>query len=173
MTLGEKLKRLRILTGITQADMAKQTQISAPTLSCLEQDTRPLTMKNATRLAKFYNTTTEELLDPDITAEELYAAHHSAAIEYITTTTPNIVPNKLVCTAEIIRLAQQLFAMPGFSQNDHAELLEALNQLYTARTSATASKPPVQKSKPKSSQASEPDIPDNPIKVTATVLTGN
>ena len=40
MTFGERLKKARIDSGINQADAAKKSEMSRPTLSAIEADKR-------------------------------------------------------------------------------------------------------------------------------------
>ncbi len=53
MTLGERLKRLRELAGISQGELARRAGINRPTISQLESgQIKNITVETAKRLAK-------------------------------------------------------------------------------------------------------------------------
>ena len=62
MTLGERLKRLRELAGLSQNELAKRARISRPIISALESDKqKSLTLDNARRLARALGVTLDML----------------------------------------------------------------------------------------------------------------
>lgn len=63
MTLGRKLKQLRIQRKLNQEDVAKQLNISTGAYGLYEQDRRSPNHDMLKLLAQFYNVSIDELLD--------------------------------------------------------------------------------------------------------------
>ncbi len=62
MTIGERLKQLRELKGLSQNGLAKRAGISQPVISDLERDVRQdMTLDTAQRLAKALGVTLDML----------------------------------------------------------------------------------------------------------------
>lgn len=66
MTLGRKLKQLRIQRKLNQEDVAKQLNISTGAYGLYEQDRRSPNHEMLKLLAQFYNVSIDELLDNKI-----------------------------------------------------------------------------------------------------------
>ena len=65
MTIGQKLKKLRSEKGITQKDLADQLRVTFQTISKWEKDENEPDLATISRLAKFYNVSTDYLLNDD------------------------------------------------------------------------------------------------------------
>jgi len=63
--LGEKIKRLRELQGISQEKLAKQMQISRPAISQIETADRKIAADELIKLAEIFNISVNNLLDFD------------------------------------------------------------------------------------------------------------
>jgi DNA-binding XRE family transcriptional regulator len=59
---GEVIRRLRVLSGLSQKQLAKKSGISASAIHGLEQDQRSPTPSTLAKLAAAMNTTTEDML---------------------------------------------------------------------------------------------------------------
>ena len=68
-TLGNRLRLLRLLMGLTQADLAEETGLSRSYISMLENGSRHLTLVSATYLAPSLGVLVEDLLGSSIAEE--------------------------------------------------------------------------------------------------------
>ena len=62
MTFGEKLRHVRRMRGLTQAELAEKTDTSNVTISLYERGLRDPSFANLRRLAKSLNVTADYLL---------------------------------------------------------------------------------------------------------------
>lgn len=65
MTIGQKLKKLRIKKGITQLEVAKHVGVNFQTIYKYEKDIVVPPTEMLLKLAKYFNVTTDFLLDTD------------------------------------------------------------------------------------------------------------
>jgi transcriptional regulator with XRE-family HTH domain len=77
MTFGERLKRLRELAGLSQAELARRSRLNRANINMLESGARTgLTVESARRLARALNVTLDYLVgdsvfgDPDAEEDE-------------------------------------------------------------------------------------------------------
>ena len=60
--VGARIKEFRELKGISQKELAATLGINPTLMSKIEKEARPLTVKELSRLADFFNVTTDSLL---------------------------------------------------------------------------------------------------------------
>lgn len=65
MKFGFYLKTQRVLAGLSQSELAKQTGLSQAAISRWEDDLRIPNIENCLILAKFYNISIDELIGRD------------------------------------------------------------------------------------------------------------
>lgn len=63
MNIGEKLRKLRVESGMTQEELAKKLEVSRPLITQLERGTKVLSMNLATDIAKVLNCKLEDLIN--------------------------------------------------------------------------------------------------------------
>lgn len=62
MNIGEKLRKLREESGMTQKELAKKLEVSRPLITQLERGTKVLSMNLAIDIAKVLNCKLEDLI---------------------------------------------------------------------------------------------------------------
>jgi transcriptional regulator with XRE-family HTH domain len=72
MTRGEKVKHIRVLRGMTQAELAKATGLSPSYVSEVENDRSEMSVKSLEKIAKAFNVDAAFFFDDHaVTIEEL------------------------------------------------------------------------------------------------------
>jgi transcriptional regulator with XRE-family HTH domain len=66
MTLGQKIKQLRVLHGFSQDEMAEKLGVGLQTYSRLERDVNDVTIGRLKQIAKVFGVSPAELLDSQI-----------------------------------------------------------------------------------------------------------
>ena len=67
---GRRLKILRINKNLTQAELAEKLNLSQPTIFQYESGSRKVPLDVLKKLAKFYDLTLDELIEPEETEEQ-------------------------------------------------------------------------------------------------------
>lgn len=65
MTLGEKIKKLRLAKGLTQADLAEQIHVTFQTVSKWENDENEPDVSTLRELARVFECSLDYLLSPN------------------------------------------------------------------------------------------------------------
>lgn len=96
MTFGQKLKKLRNDTGITQKDLADQMHVAFQTVSKWESDTNEPDLASIRELAKIFNCSCDYLLNED-DEEEMPCAEKTEE----TVPSPRVIGHCSVCNQDI------------------------------------------------------------------------
>lgn len=128
-----KLRKLRMLNGLTCAKIAQNTGFSPKTLADMEDDVngtmRSIRQDTVHRLAAFYGCTPADLIDPNVTAEKIYNQSP------ISGNTPRVVaePQALPATMleqRILDTGKLLFAKKDFDASNNKQFRNAMITIW-------------------------------------------
>lgn len=102
MTLGERLKQLRLNKNISQKDLAKHFNIARSTLSQYESNQREPSLQMLLKISDYFNVSVDELLKDHCTNDE--GLHVSTIKQIVMEGTKEIEVDRIDCaTLDIVR----------------------------------------------------------------------
>lgn len=131
---GERLKELRKLNGLSLTQLTQMSGISYPALSRYESSSH--VVLNSDKLYDVCHAlgiTPEELNDTSIPLEQFVKAKKEQPIKKTTKKTTIKAPETKITYNDLISQLQTLYTNYDISDEDNAQIIEALKELYAIR----------------------------------------